>query len=266
AHMKETPPEYAEASEAYGMAIEACPETDPNKPKYLLEWGDVLLQWAEKDERLRQSERLERFLLAQRQYRKALDYDPNLVEAYTRLLDMADRMRRIEDIISICDKLMELTPEDHSIRYRWNMARASLVPGQPETLDPVIKEFRDLVEIAPKEEKYWLVLGGFLHTYDRKKEAEQAYKDALAANPDSVSIRVAYAYYLQRLDRRDEALPILAKVISLQPKKVDGYLVLAKFKIQDGKTDEAVQALNNAVEADPVDFQAYALLARISAS
>ncbi len=264
AHM--TKGEYQEASKAYGEAVEASGGTDPNKPKYLLEWGDVLLEWAEKDQRLRQSERLDRFLLAQKHYRKALDYDPNLVEAHTRLLDMADSMRRTEEIIAICTRLMKLTPEDHSIRYRWNLARASLVPGQPQTLDSVVKEFRDLVEIAPKEEKYWLMLAGFLHFHDRKEEAEQAYKDALAVNPGSVSIRIGYAYYLQRLDRRDEALPILAEVIRLQPKKVDGYLVLARFKIQDGKTDEGIQALNNAVKVDPVDFQAYTLLARISAS
>lgn len=264
AHMKEG--EYAEATEAYSTALEACLDTDPNKPKYLMALGDVLLEWARKDDRLRQSERRDRFFLAQKHYRKALDYDSDMVEAHTRLLDMAQTMRETEDIISICAKLMELTPEDHNIRFRWNIARASLVAAQPQTLDSVVKEFRKLVEIAPKEEKYRLVLGEFLYAHDRKKETEQVYKDALAANPDSVSVRVVYAYYLQRLDRGDEALPILDKVISLQPKKADGYLALAEFKSKDGKDDEAIQALNNAVEADPVDFRAYLLLARVSAS
>ena len=71
-------------------------------------------------------------------------------------------------------------------------------------------------------------------------DAENLWKEAIAANPDGVVERVAYADYLNRSGRSQEAQEELVKLLQIAPDNIDGLRILGRIHMSQKRPLDAV--------------------------
>lgn len=72
------------------------------------------------------------------------------------------------------------------------------------------------------------------------REAEETYRWALQANPNSVQARLGLSQCLIALGKPDEALGCLQEIIAIAPENDRGYLETTRLLVRMGKTEEAL--------------------------
>jgi tetratricopeptide (TPR) repeat protein len=96
--------------------------------------------------------------------------------------------------------------------------------------------------------------------------AEASYRQAIAAEPKSVSAIVGLATVLRKTERAGEAEPMLAQVIEASPGAVEAYKEMARVKIAQKRPQDALADANLAAamaESDP-DAQALVVEVRVA--
>lgn len=104
------------------------------------------------------------------------------------------------------------------------------------------------------------------HALDAKGDtagAEAAYREAVAAEPTSLSSVVGLATLLRRTGRAAEAEPILKKAIDATPGAVEAYKEMARIKVALGRAQEAFADANLAAAMAENDPEAQALVTEV---
>ncbi len=93
--------------------------------------------------------------------------------------------------------------------------------------------------------------------------AEATYRQAIAADPKSISATVGLATVLRKTGRAKEAEPMLAALVEAQPGVVAAYKELARVKLAQDRAQDALADANMAAAMAESDAEAKALVAEV---
>ncbi len=163
-----------------------------------------------------------------------------------------------------CTKLLDIEAKDHQSYFRRGYANARLARFlKGKYFVAAETDMRKAIDLKSDMPDYWMELARFLQARKMPNKAEEAFRDAMAANPDSGQLAVMYSVFLRREDRSDDALRQLQQVIINRRKDTLGYIALASFYRAEGDTGEALRILAIAKGIDDSDFRIYGTVAAI---
>lgn len=96
----------------------------------------------------------------------------------------------------------------------------------------------------------------------RDAEAEQRFRDVLAANPESVPALLGLGRALNRQDRHEEAERVVRSALALAPEDEGGYHLLTDILCDRRDGDAAVTAAGRALQLAPHDVTSHYQYAR----
>lgn len=126
------------------------------------------------------AERIKKFDLMETELRRAIAFKPDFAAAYNALgYSFADRNIKIDEAITLVQKALELSPNDHYMldSLGWAYYRKG-------DLDQAIKHLQQAYSINPDPE-IAAHLGEVLWHKGRQDQAKKIWNDALVINPDN---------------------------------------------------------------------------------
>lgn len=169
---------------------------------------------------------------------------------------------RHSDAIAGFERALALDPNLHEARL--GVARAYLYSGDHDGAQYVFSELLDTDGLDPQ--LYTLAVGGAasaLRASGRRDEAEGAFREALARNPEDTELRLAYAYTLAEGRKLSQALYELSIVERQWPGDQRPLLASARAHAWNGHFDEALclyEAITDeALQHDALLGRAYVL-------
>ncbi len=155
-------------------------------------------------------------------YARAIELDPDLLEAHISLAswetwldrdeDHSDRWRELADR---CGDLIVANPDDPRPFY--------LRAGTLGRLGDDGGRFADLervIELDPDHARAWHDLGWALHALEQQDEAEEAWQKAVDLEPDYVSAIFALVTLRDREGRYQEALALCDRAAEISPGEI----------------------------------------------
>ena len=222
------------------------------------------------------------------EYRKAIELDPKLGEAYQNLgLTLLEK--NPAEAIEPLRRAVELLPSRPRPKYLlgWALERTGqLAPAieqyeAAEKLDaksfdthfalgraylsanraaPAEAEFRAALELQQDSSPARLGLGQSLIAQKKTEAAAAELAPYLNAQPQDAQTRVQRASLLFDLGRNDEALGELDRAAAAEPESVAALKLRSEIYLQQSKWNDAAQALAKVLAAAPRDAEAHAWL------
>ena len=263
------PKDYKEAHTALSMAIQA----GGNSPdvEYYLKLAELCFERVQNDLELTQSEKVALYghgiaLL----HTKALVQDPTFNKARRLLASHIwsqalrfDGYAAWNDYIDEVDRILKIDKDDASLYQRRGYAKSRLAQTDPTYNKKAVVDFQEAVNIDNKNLDYWNSLSTFLTVIEKYDEAEEAYKQAIAANPNKAQPRLNYSTFLNGREREDEASKLIQEAIQCEPDNPSGYIFLTQDHMRKEQLDEGEKALQQARKIDETDVRIYTHYAQI---
>jgi TolB-like protein/DNA-binding winged helix-turn-helix (wHTH) protein/Tfp pilus assembly protein PilF len=158
-------------------------------------------------------------------FQQAIDADPNFIQAYIGLVDAHSG-------------LLLPSSEDHAIRR---------------------KSAQKVIELDPNSSNAAMLTAGVKTDNWDWLGAEEAYRSAIARNPNSVEAHRSFARFLDDLGRLDEGWreQQIAQGLNPNPDRLPWATDLPEALLIRGQYDEAIRLLSKVVEANPNDGQTH---------
>ncbi len=235
----------AAAAAAYDRVLAAVPRALPA----LVHRGEVALDLDRPDE-------AESYLL------RALDTEPASAAARAVLGQVALSRRDFRRAAELLEAALEALPEATRLHYplalayrglgdeeraREHLALRGEVGARPP--DPLLAE----VEELRVGERVFIARGGTAYRFGRYAEAAEAFRAALAANPESVPAHIDLAAALVALGDAAGAVAELRRALELEPRNPTARYNLALLLGAAGDPAAAARELAAAVESSPRD-------------
>ncbi|MDE0298353.1 MAG: tetratricopeptide repeat protein [Candidatus Poribacteria bacterium] len=123
--------------------------------------------------------------------------------------------------------------------------------------------YRRAANIDSAEFRWFYYLG--LSTYKTDAQtAVDAFRKAIALDPDYPPVYVNHAHALRRLGRLEEARRHLLHVIELEPKNPFAEVALGELSLASKQFDDARVHLERALELNPAQSEAHAAMAQVA--
>ncbi|MGI9034840.1 MAG: tetratricopeptide repeat protein [Pyrinomonadaceae bacterium] len=189
--------------------------------------------------------------LAQKSFQKALELNPQLVECYVALAELALIIppRDVGEAIAISSIAIKLQPDNFgahrllAFSYTLNSNLNGNLPFDSVAAQKAIAEWKEVAKIAPNLAEAWAFLSALYDQTNQLDERIKALKNwQAAANP----VDASYYHY------------VMGKQESLAPDSVP--LKLGAALIKAGRIAEAVEVLSLAVSDDAENTDAIDLL------
>lgn len=136
------------------------------------------------------------------------------------------------------------------------MANAYLKTGETEK---ALKAYETAASLDPTRDDMYVKLGNLNFSLGRHSEAETAYRQAVALNPDATNIFSLGQLYLNT-ERPVQAVEQFEEVVNLTPDNVNGYYGLGQAYGKMGDLEAAVGLFEKTIELPPDFYSSYAEL------
>jgi tetratricopeptide (TPR) repeat protein len=227
-------------------------------------------------------------------YETALALDPSSAAARYGLGQVAMSRRDYQSAVELFTLVLDLVPDANRVHYVLAMAHRGLGQMDParahlqrqgpvgvRTADPLVDALADLVRGA----RLLLVRGRMAFDAGRYREAAEAFKRALAAEPDNLAAVVNLGSALERTgdvegaigqfrralkldadnrsalfnlgvlsaasDRHEEAVRHLSRLVAFEPADHAARIALGRALARSGRLDEALAAMDSVATSDP---------------
>jgi tetratricopeptide (TPR) repeat protein len=196
-----------------------------------------------------------------KEYRKALDIDPNNADLHTALARSYLNQRNREEAIKAAQKAVDLDPNNLGAHKLLGDIYISMIRAMQESnrqispsilqenLDNAIQEFEAIVRIEPDESSNYLMLGQLYRMTDKPEKAAEIYKKFLGIEPSSEDGVIALATLSMDANEYAEAAEILKDFLTRQPNSDRAWEALAEsyLALEPPNTVAAVDAYKRAV-------------------
>ncbi|MEL7089964.1 MAG: tetratricopeptide repeat protein, partial [Planctomycetota bacterium] len=151
---------------------------------------------------------------------------------------------------------VEAAIPDESWNERAALAQAWWTLGQRDSFSPYLdrgrQQAKSLAQTPAASAELWYFLGTIGEADGDLGSAEEAYRRAIALNPDTVFARNNLAMVLAEYGGDlNEAVGLAERVIEARPEDPNFHDTLAFVLMQAGRLDEAERAIRVAMELDP---------------
>lgn len=183
---------------------------------------------------------------AEAAYRRALEADPNDVEALHLLGALLCQTGRFDAAVATMQRAVRCRPSDPVLRN--NLANALKDAGR---LQEAEESYRQAIAQRADFAEAHSSLGSLLHALGRFAEAQQCLRTALSINP-----RHAYAHnylgmVLSDLGQREAGIAAFRCALSIEPRLAQAHYNLGVALLDASKPQEAEQALRRALAFAP---------------
>lgn len=192
----------------------------------------------------------------------ALQKEPESAAAHNGLGDVALAEKKYAEAVTHFEAALQLAPDANRLHYSLGMAYRGL--GETEKAQTELEK-RGSVGIRPADplvdalpqllqgERVHLIRGQLAYSAGRYTEAAEAYAEAIAANPDSVSALTNYGAALTKGGQLDEAVTNLRRALELEAENVTAHFNLASVLAKQGSFDGALEHFDAVLIAAPQD-------------
>lgn len=160
---------------------------------------------------------------------------------------LAFELDRRDEVREALDRASMLDPDDPVFLLNRARFRATV----SSDLDGALADLRRAVAVAPGDDAAWNELGIVYHDRNAPVEANAAYRQAIALNPENAALHANYARFLMDNDQVQAAKQQIDIAERLDP---TSYAVLAakgRYLLRIGKPAEGEQVLLQATAVNP---------------
>jgi protein O-GlcNAc transferase len=181
-------------------------------------------------------------------YQKALEIEPDSVEALNRLGEVYFVRGRLAEALAVCQQALKIQP-DFAVGYK---TLGNVLQGQGK-IDAAIRAYSKAVEIKPEFAEAHSNLGSMFYKQGRLESAVSCYERALELKPDLAAVHSNLGKVLQQLGRLDEAMACWRKALELNPGagSADFHLNMGNALLEQGRLEEAFGSFQRAIGLKP---------------
>ncbi len=162
-------------------------------------------------------------------------------------------LRRHDEAVTCCSKVVELAPQHVTAWY--NLGIALRDTGQAEQAAAAL---RKTLSLNPKYENAVTSLGHVLAVLHRYDEAEEVFRSALEYQPGNSEFYAVYGSAMQTMGRYEAAINAYRKAISMHhPREVEIYENMAAALCMQGKFQESIDVSQDVLKMQPENARIY---------
>jgi len=188
----------------------------------------------------------ERYLEAERVYRRILEDIPDSPAGYVNLAIAQARQNKFDQAIDTLGQGIARIPDSEILLVR--LGHTYLVTGKSQE---ALKTMDKVLALNPQNVDALTVCAGILDATGRKDEARSYYERALAIEPESRHLRMSYAGNLASHGKLREAIKIYETLIADFPEEQAFYQYTGIACSYLGEFDRAISLLQQAVAIRP---------------
>jgi len=235
------------------------------------------------------------------EYKLAMEADPGSLFLRVKLAELYFSVSRVGDAVREAEEVLKVNPDQEDAhRLLANLYLHNLGESQPEkvakdSLHKAIEHFEALVRLNPETDSY-VTLGRLYRLDNQPSKAEETFRKALHADPDSKSALNYLAQLYSDQGAYDQAVELLKKIpeseldtqtrsmlgfaylqahdydnaattyekaLAEEPENLDVRRAYAEALLRRGKTAEARTQLERVLKADPEDGNSHLRLGEL---
>ncbi|MGA2135458.1 MAG: tetratricopeptide repeat protein [Bryobacteraceae bacterium] len=235
-------------------------------------------------------------------YRQALKLDPGASFLFEELTDLYIQSGRLKEAVTEAEDILKREPNNLDARRLLGRIYTRMIGDtqggkiNEEMLHSATEQYQKIVDKDPKDIESWLTLGRLYRTASNSVDAEKAYSQVLAIDPNNedalTGLAIVYSDVgdtrkaiekLQAVTKKDpnprtlaalassyeqlqdyrSAADVLQKALDLDPENSRVKHALAMDLLRSKNFDEALKYYTEFTEDDPHDWDAFLRLAEI---
>lgn len=190
-------------------------------------------------------------------YQEALKLDPSASIIFEELTDLYIQTNHLRDAIAQAEDLLKQNPDNLDARRMLAKIYFRMIPTNTQDgrinedyLKKAIEQYEKITSKEPGDAESWVVLGRLYRASAKSPEAENAYKQALKAEPDNEDALTGLGMMYSDLGDNKRAIDMLKAASEKNPNE-HTLATLATFYEQMHDYKSAAEALKKAAELAP---------------
>jgi tetratricopeptide (TPR) repeat protein len=155
-------------------------------------------------------------------YKRALEYDPEFIEAWGNLGILLTRTGQMEEAEGCFEAAFALDPE---YPFTWGAWAGYLVIQ--DRMKEAEQALQKALQLDPDNPKIWAIFGMLFMESD-SKQAEDAFRHALEIDPDNEKLVYGYGIILNYAGRHSEAEELAHRAVKANKDYADAWELLAQ--------------------------------------
>jgi len=194
-------------------------------------------------------------------YSKAVELNPDQMQAKAKLGRLYVFSGAVEQADSIANEILARHPDDLAARF----LKAAIMTRRGD-LSSATHEADQIVAADAAQVDAVSLLGGLYINQGEDAKAQVILEKGIKASPKSIPLRMDLASLLIRRNEVDKAGKVYEEVVAIDPNKPIYRANLASFYTRTNQLDKAEKTLRDAIQADPEDLQRHLLLVEFLAA
>lgn len=187
-----------------------------------------------------------RFQEAAEQFQKAINLNPNNLDARFRLGFVLISQKKYAEAVEIFEGLIMADPQNINAFFMLGMAYSEL-----RAYYPCISNLQHALRLAPGFVEARLTLADAYHNQGKYLISMRELNALESYIPDEDTTYLHRGMILMELERFDEAIPYFEKVIELKPNVIEAYELLVGLYSNAGNFEKGIPLAEKALIVDP---------------
>jgi tetratricopeptide (TPR) repeat protein len=198
-----------------------------------------------------------------KEYKQALEFDPDSSEILSKLAYLYVQTNRMPEAVEDAQKAIQKNPankEAYRMLGQIYLEKVYTKDPSKEDLEKAIEQFREVYRLDPEDDTNLLTLGQLYAQSNQPDQAVEMLAKYIQINPDSPSAVLSLSNAFQQLNKPEEALKVLNKFLETDPDNPYVLQVTADMYEKAGDFAKALELERKIYEADPsnpVPFRRY---------
>ena len=189
---------------------------------------------------------------AEVQYKKALELDPNNVNAHSNYGLLLKQTGHKQDAEEQYKMALALDPNDVNAHFAYGNLLNEMGRNQEAE-----EQYKMALALDPNDVNAHSNYGFLLNEMGHKQDAEEQYKIVLALDPNNVTTHSNYGLHLAQTGRNEEAEEQYKIALALDPNDVTAHSNYGLLLNETGSNEEAEEQYKIALALDPNDVTAH---------
>jgi tetratricopeptide (TPR) repeat protein len=198
-----------------------------------------------------------------KEYKQALEFDPDSSEILSKLAYLYVQTNRMPEAVEDAQKAIQKNPSNkEAYRMLGQIYLEKVYTKDPskEDLEKAIEQFKEVYRLDPEDDTNLLTLGQLYAQSNQPEQAVEMLAKYIEINPESPSAVMSLSNAFQQLNKPEEALKVLNKFLEVDPDNPYVLQVTADMYEKSGDFAKALELERKIYEADPsnpVPFRRY---------